>query len=257
LKNISILGSGWLGFDLAKELKKDYSIKLCTRTRDKYEILKKDFDSYILDIENLQNYDKAFFDSDLLIINIPCKNIDAYKNLVNILDLSPLSKVIFISSTAVYKNTNEMINEDDNNVLEDNTWIHIEKLFTQNKNFEANILRFAGLIGYDRNIVKHFQNKEVKNSNSPVNMIHKDDCINIIKNVIVSNLSTDIFNCCSSSHPTKKEFYTYSAKNSGYDIPKFDENKVEYKIIDNSKLIKKLAYKYIHDNLLEIEFEKI
>ncbi len=51
-----------------------------------------------------------------------------------------------------------------------------------------------------------------------------------------------VFSLNKAIRTTKKEFYTYSAKNSGYDIPKFDEKKVEYKIIDNSKLIKKLAF---------------
>ncbi len=254
MKKISILGSGWLGLDLAKELKKSYFIKFSTRSKDKYDLLKKDFDMYLFDMKNL---DDRFFDSDILIINIPSKDIEIYKKIADKIKQNNISKVIFVSSTAVYKNTNGIVKEDDAIFLANNIWLDIENIFLEIEQIQTIVLRFAGLIGYDRNIVRHFQYKEVKNSKAPVNMIHKDDCISIIKNLIDVDVDTGIFNCCASSHPSKEEFYTYSAIKSGYNIPKFDEKKESYKIIDNTKLIKRLGYRYIHDDLLTIDFKKV
>ena len=52
MKTLTILGAGWLGFELANVLKNDFKIKVSSRTKDKLKIYEEEgFDSYILNEE--------------------------------------------------------------------------------------------------------------------------------------------------------------------------------------------------------------
>ena len=243
MQTISILGSGWLGLPLALELSKQYSIKLSTRSVEKLESLEaKNITPYIVEIDNIIQTIKEFLDVDILIINIPSKNVEAFKNLVLYIKKSQIKKLIFISSTSVCRD-------------EKNPLLSIEKIF-QDMDRQTTILRFGGLIGYGRNPANFFKNKkEVPNPLTPVNMIHRDDCIGIIQEILEKDVFDEVFNCCSPIHPTKKEFYTHCALSSGLPIPIFDtvENKEQYTIIPVEKLLNKLNYQFIHPNLMKIK----
>lgn len=255
MQNISILGSGWLGFPLARELSVKYSIKLSTTTQKNIERLTySNIKTYLVNIDNKKDNIARFLDSETLIVNIPSKNIDSFKEFAKKVKNSPIKKVIFISSTSVYKDCNKSVKEDNTECYSSNNLLEIEKLFLEFSNIQTTVLRFGGLIGYDRNLVKYFQEKTVHNSKNRVNMIHRDDCIAIIKKLIKQEIFGDIFNCCATSHPTKEEFYTHCAANSEYKVPKFDNKSSNYKIIDNGKLKTRLNYKYIYDNLLDIKY---
>ena len=243
LKTISILGSGWLGLPLALELSNQYSIKISTRSVDKLKGLEtQNITPYLVDIDTISQSIEEFLEADILIINIPSKNIEAFKNLVQYIEKSQIKKLIFISSTSVCR--------DDKTPL-----LSIEKIF-QNMDRKTTILRFGGLIGYGRNPANFFKNnKIVPNPLTPVNMLHRDDCIGIIKEILKQDVFDEVFNCCSPAHPTKKEFYTYCAISSGLPIPTFDtvENKEGYTIIAVEKLQNKLNYKFIHPDLMKIK----
>ena len=242
IKTISILGSGWLGLPLAKELSQTYKINLSTRTEEKKESLKcSSINTFLIDIDMIDTKISSFLQSDILIINIPSKNIDGFKELIKQILCSTIKRVIFISSTSVCHN-------------EQNPLKKIDELF-QNTDIKTTILRFGGLIGYSRNPANFFKNgKIVKNSNAPVNMIHRDDCISIISEIIRQDMFDEAFNCCSPSHPTKREFYTYCAVSEELIIPIFDdiEDFSIYKTIKSDKLISKLSYKFIYSDLMKV-----
>ena len=243
MKTISILGSGWLGLPLALKLSKEYQIKLSTKTIEKLKTLESNnIIPYFVDIENISQNIEEFLESDILIINIPSKNIEAFQNLVQYMEHSKIQKIIFISSTSVCKDMT-------------NPLFKIEQIF-QNTNKQVTIVRFGGLIGYGRNPANFFKNnKIVPNPKTPVNMIHRDDCIGIIKEILKQDVFGEVFNCCSPTHPTKKEFYTYCALSSNLPIPTFDtvENKEPYTIIQIDKLIDRLQYQFIHPDLMKIQ----
>lgn len=244
MQTISILGSGWLGLPLALELSKQYKIKLSTKTVDKLKSLETiNITSYLVDIDTIFEDIEEFLKSDILIINIPSKNIKAFKNLAQYIEKSQIKKFIFISSTSVCR--------DDKSPLLD-----IEKIF-QDMERKTTIVRFGGLIGYGRNPANFFKNNTlVLNPQTPVNMIHRDDCICIIKEILDQNMYDEVFNCCSPTHPTKKEFYTHCAISSDLPIPLFDtvENKEQYTIIQIDKLLNKLNYQFIHLDLMKIKY---
>ena len=253
MNTISILGSGWLGKPLAKELSRQYHIKLSTTTKEKLQSLKeKNITPYLVDIQNIQNDIKNFLDSNILIVNITSKDIPSFEELIENIKASSIKKLIFISSTSVYSNCNCTVKEDDKKFYSHSPLLDIEKLFLDSPTFKTTVLRFAGLFGEERNPAEFFKNgRKVRQPESPVNMIHKVDCINIIEEVLNKDIFGEIFNCCASSHPAKKEFYSLFAKLLNLPLPNFEEDeKKEFKIIDNSKLLKELNYSFIHDDLL-------
>jgi nucleoside-diphosphate-sugar epimerase len=274
LETISILGSGWLGLPLACELQQaGYSIKASSRSSARIsQIQQAGIEACQYDIESVDN-DRAFLDADILIINITSKNINAFKSLINRIETSTISKVLFISSTSVYADSDNpnqaAITEADLFALKPCPLLEIEELFQKNSHFETSIIRFAGLIGYQRHPGRFFSQKQedgsikykpIKNPNAPINMIHRDDCIGIIKALIQQNCWKEIFNACASDHPNRKEFYTHAVKNySGkYSIEMnfINGSQQSYKIIANDKVQKLLNYQFLQNDLLKISYSK-
>jgi GNAT superfamily N-acetyltransferase len=106
--SISLLGCGWLGFPLAQRLiENKFSIKGTTTSKGKLLQLKKaNIEGYLLNLDDLDSLDKGFLDSILLIIAIPSKDHEGFKQLINNIEKSSIKKVIFISSNSVYPSNN-------------------------------------------------------------------------------------------------------------------------------------------------------
>ena len=149
MKDVSILGCGWLGKPLAVSLlEAGYSVKGTTTSEIKVDELEAlDIETYLINIEDFEEYD-LFLQSDILIVAITSKNIDAFESLVDQIQNSSIQKVLFISSTSVYPNTNSVITEDNQTV--EKPLATIENLFRNNNYFETTIIRFAGLFGPGR-----------------------------------------------------------------------------------------------------------
>lgn len=268
MKRISILGSGWLGLPLAVELNQlGYPIKASSRSEARLSQIKQAaISAHTYDIEADQN-DVSFLQADILIINITSKNVDSFKNLIAFIEGSSIKKVLFISSTSVYGDSldpnSAAIIESDHDALVSCPLLTIENLFRESSHFDTSIIRFSGLIGYQRHPGRFFSQpqedgsvkcKPIKNPEASVNMIHRDDCIGIIKALLEKDSWGEIFNGCSSHHPTRREFYTYAIKDySGIENIEMNfienENKID-KVISNEKVKTHLKYHFMTDNLL-------
>ena len=113
MKTISLLGSGWLGLALIRFLqRRSFSVKASTRTTNRLNELR-DFGAipYVVDIDNLTGDIEAFLDSDSLIVNITSKNIPSYIELIRHIESSNVRRVLFVSSSSVYQNTNDVVRE--------------------------------------------------------------------------------------------------------------------------------------------------
>jgi nucleoside-diphosphate-sugar epimerase len=253
VKNISILGCGWLGKPLGISLfEEGFFVKGSTTTEEKLAILEaSNIEPYYVDISEFKEYD-TFLDTDILIIAITSKDIDGFENLIQQIENSPIQKVIFISSTSVYPNTNGIVSE--NTTTKKTPLSEIEELFRQNRYFETTIIRFAGLVGGERHPGNWFKNgRTIPHPEGFVNMIHQDDCIRIIHEIINQNCWNETFNGCADHHPKRREFYINAKASLGLEIPGFDEHKVlEYKIISPKKLLEVLDYTFIHNDLLHL-----
>ena len=253
-KEISILGCGWLGESLAKKLiETGYAIKGSTTSPNKIDRLESSgIKAFIIDLDELNDSIADFLDAEILIIAIPSKNIEGFKKLLFQIEKSRIQKIIFISSTSIYENSNSTVTEVSS--VKDISLVEIENLFKTNLNFQSNIIRFAGLMGYDRKPGNFFPvGKKIPNPDGFVNMIHRDDCMGIITAIIKKDLWDETFNACADTHPTRRQFYTNAAIVLGKDTPKFKEsNLTEYKIISNQKLKTLLDYKFKYPDILNV-----
>ncbi|MFQ5480854.1 MAG: SDR family NAD(P)-dependent oxidoreductase [Thermodesulfobacteriota bacterium] len=259
MKSISILGSGWLGFPLSEHFVSiGYHVNASTRSEGRIpELTSIKVHPFIIDVDILSPDIKEFLQADILIINVPSKNIDGFSNLIKEIENSKIDKVLFVSSTSVYENKNKTISESDGEESKLSPLLIIENLFRKSGKFKTTIVRFGGLIGGNRNPGKLFSRKRlVKNPDSYLNLIHRDDCINIISRIIEAEVWGEIFNCCADTHPTRRELYTQAAKTIRGVTPRFaDSGLKSFKIISNKKVKQFLNYEFLHPDLMKIKFE--
>jgi nucleoside-diphosphate-sugar epimerase len=256
-KSISILGSGWLGLPLAKQLQPDFdSVNISTRTDDKVALLlSAGLQPFIIDIENINNNIQPFLQSDTLIINITGKNIAGFKNLIKEIEISPVKEVLFVSSTSVYPAQNGLCQESEPLDMSAHPLLIIEQLFNQNKHFKTTIVRFSGLIGGKRHPGRFFASgKAIQFADAGVNMIHIIDCLAIIGIIIKRHIFPELLNACANTHPSKAQFYTLNALALGFNKPRLSEEKTQSnKIVSNEKLKKCLNYQFIHGDLMQLD----
>jgi len=262
LTTVSVLGCGWLGFDLALDLLKesDYTVKGSTTTADKLAVLKQNgIIPFLLDSTKESSLDNILL-CDILIILIPPKNSDSYLSFLQLLSkhkkIQTIKQMFFISSTSVYPNIqkdlteNEIINYENSSKK---VVFEAEQIFL-NMQYDVVILRCAGLMGYNRIAGKYFANKTLTCKNERVNYVHKDDVINIIKLLIKKNISRGIYNLCSPIHPTKEEVYLLNAKKYNFAKPIFKNSSAnKNRIINTIKVIEELGYTYKYTNPLDYD----
>jgi nucleoside-diphosphate-sugar epimerase len=267
---ISILGCGWLGLPLAESLvQKGYSVKGSTTDLDKIALLKDKgilpYQIAISDTEIKANYIAGFLDSDILIINFPPKRrpdiVDfhtaQFQLLIPKIIESSIKQVLFVSSTSVYPDTNEIVTEKETRIPEKESGkalLIVEKMLLEQKRFNTTIVRFSGLIGYDRMPGRFLAGKkEVQNGEAPINVIHQDDCIAIIESIIEKEIWGEIFNASTDIHPKRSNYYELAAEKIGLEKPTFTPTEnLCYKIINSDKLKAKLDYQFKYPNPLDL-----
>ncbi|GAA6772968.1 Rossmann-fold NAD(P)-binding domain-containing protein [Flavobacterium sp. CGRL2] len=102
------------------------------------------------------------------------------------------------------------------------------------------------MIGEDRHPVKFLAGKEnLENPDAPVNLIHQNDCISIIEEIIKQSKWNEVFNAAAPFHPTREEYYTQKAKEQNLVLPKFSfEMSNIKKVISSEKIETILNYKF-------------
>ncbi|MBN8565578.1 MAG: SDR family oxidoreductase [Flavobacteriales bacterium] len=262
MKQISILGCGWLGMPLAKHLLQNgYSIKGSTTTETKLEILKNEgISPFLISLkanELSRNSDAFLENSEVLIINIPPGlRGNSSENFVSKIEIfipsiekSSVKKVIFVSSTSVYADKNQVVTEETmpNPETESGKQLLIsENLLLNNSNFQTTILRFGGLISEDRHPIKFLAGRNnVENPEAPINLIHQQDCIQIIQKIIENEVWNTVLNAVAPFHPTRKKYYTEKALEQNLAQPQFNENEHSVgKTVSSNKLIQLLNYQF-------------
>jgi nucleoside-diphosphate-sugar epimerase len=266
---VSILGCGWLGFPLAKKLIKiGFEVKGSTTSENKLDLLKSNkIVPYLLEVTEhkiSECISDFLYNSKILIIDIPPglrkiteatsekTFVNKIKNLIPLIENSTVKKVIFISSTSVYTDTAAIPTVTEKTVLNPNTesgkqLVEVENLLRNNSNFQTTIIRFGGLIGENRNIVKMLTGKtNVANPDAPINLIHQQDCIEIICEILKQNCWNETFNAVVPNHPTRKNYYTEKAKLYHLTTPLFNEDETNIgKIVSSEKLETILSYRFM------------
>lgn len=267
MTKISILGCGWLGLPLAKALLgKGFLVNGSTTSTEKLLALENEGISPFLvslDSKSVSGTVESFLqERSTLIIDIPPKLrgsnkenfVGKIKVLIPFIEKSSVKNVLFVSSTSIYGEENDIVTEE--SPLNPDTesgkqLVEAEQLLQSNRHFKTTVLRFGGLIGEDRHPVRFLAGREnIDNPEAPINLIHQQDCIGIILKIIETNSWNQTFNAATPFHPTRESYYTQKAMDLSLALPKFNHEKVSVGktiLSDNIKTI--LNYNFTKPNL--------
>jgi nucleoside-diphosphate-sugar epimerase len=266
-KVISLLGCGWLGFPLALNLiSRGFNVKGSTTSPEKIPVLKASgIDPMLV------QFDKSYpdpdltklLDGDILIVSVPpgrrtADGPDNYKRMGEILTEqvpgSSISKLIFISSTSVYSDSNSVLTE----ISEISPQTASAKVIAEIEKsllalpIQVIILRLAGLFGPGRSPGRFFSGKtNIPNGLAPVNMIHQEEVVSLINSLIDSDSAKGIYIGSTPSHPTKEEFYTLAAHIDKLPEPDFIPEKLSWKIVNSERVENELGFSFKFPNLID------
>src|SRR5690606_6134255 len=156
MKNISILGAGWLGSPLALQLKEiGNQLKVSTTSPEKISVFKEqNIECFLIKVgDNYEheNIDQLFLNTDILIItiqpgrtqNIESNYVEKIKSIIPYIEKHNIKEVIYTSSTTVYLSLQGEVNEETPIIPiseMDKQIFEIENLLLENQNFNATIL---------------------------------------------------------------------------------------------------------------------
>lgn len=268
--NIGIIGCGWLGLPLGRYLyNRGFKVYGTTTSEEKLPLLKKNhIKASVLKLnKDGQEGDlKDLMTCEIIIINIPpmrkSPEVVHYENkilslLENLKD-SKVKHILFVSSTSVYGQEQKELSEAvrPKPITESGKQLlRVEDILFNHLEWQNSIVRFGGLMGYDR-IPGRFLSgkKDLPKGGSPVNLVHRDDCIECIYQIIENEKWCSIYNFCCPEHPSKKDFYTQATNAINLPPPEFKDMETTGKSISSKKLIKELNFKFKYNNPLDCIF---
>lgn len=256
---VSILGCGWFGQALGRALvQRGVTVNGSTTTAAKLVMLRESgITPYLIDLASGTGSvaDSAFFACNVLVVAIPPRTrqqpagqyVAQLQHLVEVLRTHRVARVIFISATSVYGDSNSEVDERDKPVPDTPagaTLLEAEALFSKQTFFATTVVRFAGLIGPGRDPGRFFAGKKaVANGLAPVNLIHLDDCVGICLAILDKQWFGHTVNACAPQHPARMEFYTRASARADLDAPEFVEELNGWKIVRSVLLEEKLGYR--------------
>lgn len=250
--NISILGGGWLGFPLGKQLAKKHQVKISTTSENKLTLFSEaGLHPFLLEVPstNKAQTNDFFSNCDILIVTIPPnrKKSEAMEYVAKMnwiilqAEKHQIKQIIYTSSTSVYDGLENEIDEKTllkaDNIRAKEIMIN-EKNLLKNVNLNATILRLGGLFGEERHPVKFLAKKEVnENGNEPVNMLHLYDAIEAISVLIEKPIANEIYNLVYPQYDSREIYYKKAAKVLNLSLADFN-------IVENPKNRKVSSQKF-------------
>lgn len=255
---ISILGCGWYGFALAQALVKNgTTVKGSTTTAESHERLQAaGIKPYTVKVTAADiEADADFFNCDLLVISIPPKlrsgetdYAEKIHQITQEVAAHQIKKVIYISSTGVYPECNCTVDEqtqlqpdtESGRVLAD-----AESRLMNQAEFKTAIIRFGGLVGPGRHPGRFFGGKSnIPNGQSPVNLIHLQDCIGVTLSILNNDAFGHTFNAVAPYHPQKQHFYIRAAQDAQLSLPHFIDELGSWKVVESINIPSLLQYDF-------------
>lgn len=262
-KTIAIAGLGWLGQTFANRLDiLGYTVKGSVTSLEKAKKMNAGgIETYPLEISEVGisgEFDALAKNADYLVIMIPpgIRNntgsnfVLKMTHLIEKIKTSEVKKVILISSTGVYDDSQGIVTESVLPKPQNNSGkqlLEVEQLFFNASEFKTTIVRFGGLFGGSRNPVRYLAGrKDLRDGNAPVNLINRKDCLAILLEIIRRDAIGHIFNAVNPDHPTKSEYYIEQAKQFSLEPPTFmaaSEEEV-FKQVDSENISNILGYSF-------------
>ncbi len=236
--NIAVIGCGWLGLPLALELiGQGHTVYGSTTTESKLAKLQSEgINPFLYDGRLFANITQSVATVDCVIINFPPSKIANYAQQIASL-LSQLDgecTVIFTSSTGVYEDTDGW--KDESSPVIPSHPVFLAEEIIRNSEKQSVILRLAGLLGPNRHPVKHLSGKTLPDGDMVVNLIHRDDVIETILELLKGKYWGKTYNVCSNHHPPRKTFYMNAARQLSLNPPVFLTSERKGKCISGKRL---------------------
>lgn len=259
MTKVAILGCGWLGLPLAVELlKSGYQVNgSATSIEKRNTLIDTGINSFILDLDSFENNLNDFLNVDELIITIPPRlknHIKTFKSLIAKIESSPIKRVTYTSSISVYGNATGIITEETETNPTRASVIQIteiEQLLLNNTKFNTNIIRLGGLIGPNRHPAYHLSGKIIKSPNELINLIHLEDCVAVIEQLLKTNISNEVFNLVNPYHPKKGVYYSKYCEYLNLTLPIINNNpKPLIKEVSSRKICDSLNYIFKNNLIL-------
>lgn len=180
-----------------------------------------------------QSHLGTIFNADLLILNIPPgrKNFNPERftsrleQLIRYAKINGIKQLLFISTTAVYGESTRIVYEySELEPVTESAKAHeyIEHRVREVFADDGTILRLAGLIGDDRHPARFLSGREhIENGQQVVNLVHLTDVIRSIEHIILTQSFGYTLHLSATEHPTRAEYYTFSALEMGLAAPLF------------------------------------
>lgn len=252
---IGVLGCGWLGLPLAISLvKKGYTVRGTTTSGTKLPLLEENgIEPHLISLgeAGVEGDITSFLNGmDTIIINVPpalrngntSNYVQKVQQLHGQIRSAGIPEVIFVSSTSVYGGLSGKVTEGTVPIPESESGkqlLQAEALFRDDQTINTSIIRFGGLIGPGRHPVNFLSGrKDLKNGHHPVNLIHLDDCLNLIIAILKQGWWGTVLNGVFPEHPSKQNYYTHVAEQRGLPAPEYREEAEtgEGKVVESDTL---------------------
>lgn len=256
---------GWLGQPLARRLMNlGYSVKGSVSNMEKATMLQKNgLNAFPMEVSEsgVSGEIKALLsETEFLVIMIPPglrrnTGADFVLKMVHFLEEIKkylVEKVVLVSSIATYGDNQGRVTENDlpnPSTQAGKQLLQVEQLFMNSPNFKTTVVRFGGLYGGSRQPVNYLSGREnLSDGNAPVNLIHREDCIGILSEIIKQEVFGQVFNAVNPQHPSKEEYYTKKARDLNIPPPLYSKQIEDnsYKQVDSVRVEKILGYRFLH-----------
>lgn len=251
MKEIGIIGCGWLGKALAQQLVSEgFQVRATVRQADVASTLRTEgIDARCFSVGD--PFPSSFLTGcDFALLSIPVTtrlSADAMQTLVTELyaELPGNCPLVFTSSTGVYRDTDKLIDET-SALKPDHPCAQLEAMLQSSFGERCTILRLAGLIGPDRHPVTHLSGKTYENGQHPVNLVHRDDIVRFIRLLMENPSRGETYNLVYPEHPSRKAYYTQEAAERKIPAPIFTIGADSGKTISSEKSVQMGNFSYTH-----------
>ena len=271
LPTVLVLGCGWLGMALARQLATaGYPVLGTTTTPENLpEMAEAGITGHVLRLgtdfdataEALLHH--LLSAADVLVLNVPPRAASAggYPTLLRpvhrAVATAGTKHVLFVSSTSVYPNETHLMRETDAVSTRDaaSDVLRAEGHFVPRYGqWKSTVVRLGGLIGPDRAPGRFLAGRrDLPQGNAPVNLVHLTDVVGVLACIIERGTWGHTFNVCAAQHPLRRNFYPVAAQYLGLEAPTFKEEgegQAGGKTIDSSLVRSLVPYQFKHDDVL-------
>lgn len=251
MQNIAIVGLGWLGAPLAQHLSQaGWPVVGSVTSEEKCQRLRRQgLDAHVW-LADLQSPWPADLKADTLILNLPPGRTPDYAALIRHLcgqaRRAGVQRLLYVSSTSVYGGDGLM--DEERPVRPDTPrgqeMLAAEQVVWQCGIAQISLLRPAGLFGPARYPGRFLAGKRSGQGGQGVNLVHREDVIGMVEQILRQQAWGALFNACAPGHPSRQAFYTLACELAGLPVPLFTDRLAGGKQIDGSKVCRVLGFAY-------------